>query len=122
VIVLLSYLVSGAMLTPAVELYGKEDIVSVIRAGHRNSREAIHTLHARYQVITQAAGGGPAKAGTRLMGKTVEWWQDGVMMRWTEEIQQVGVNRTHPDALNGRPRDGQVARIKREYLVNGDTM
>jgi hypothetical protein len=86
--------------TPLKQSQPQEELIALIRQGNQNSRAAVRSIHARYEitqnwVIPEASG----KTGEPIITK-VEWWQDGERVRWTEET----TSKVSEDEIPARPR------------------
>jgi hypothetical protein len=63
----------------------QEELGALIRQGNENSRAAIRSIHARYEITETVVIRGPSGRTREPIITKVEWWQDGDRVRWTEE-------------------------------------
>lgn len=100
----------------------QEELIALIRQGNQNSRAAIRSIHARYE-ITQTFVIPEPSGKTREPIKTkVEWWQDGERVRWTEESTRHLTEDENPARMRGAVRGKHGAWVTRKdwAIVDGE--
>lgn len=97
--------------TPLGQSQPQEELIALIRQGNQNSRAAIRSIHARYEITPTSV---IPDASGKIRGSAiikVEWWQEGERVRWTQEITQ----QLTEDEIQARMRG--AAKGKRAALV-----
>lgn len=108
--------------TPLRQSQPQEELIALIRQGNQNSRAAIRSIHARYEIthtpVTPEASG---KIREPMITK-VEWWQDGERVRWAIETTIPLSEDEIPARMRGAVRGKRAALVmKRDYAnVDGE--
>ncbi len=112
----------------------QEELIALIRQGNQNSRAAIRSIHARYEITHTPVIPDPSGKTREPMITKVEWWQDGERVRWTQETTKPLTEDEIPARMRGDVRgkravwvtkrdcaiiDGEFRTINNQYRPDG---
>jgi hypothetical protein len=98
-----------------------EELVALIRQGNQNSRAAIRSIHARYEITYTLAISYPSGKTREPIITKVEWWQDGDKARWTQEITKPLTEDDMPARIQGAVRAKAALVLKTDWaIVDGE--
>lgn len=108
--------------TPLLQSQPQEELIALIRQGNQNSRVAIRSIHARYEITQTPVIPGPSGKTSKPVITKVEWWQDGERVRWTEETTKQVTEDEIQARMRGAVRGKRaVSVIKKDWaIVDGE--
>ncbi len=110
------------------------ELIALIRQGNQNSRAAIRSIHARYEITQTSVVPEPGGKNREPIITKIEWWQDGERVRWIQEITRQLTDHEIPARMRGAMRgkravsvikkdlaiiDGEVRIISHQYRPDG---
>ncbi|HTU92741.1 MAG TPA: hypothetical protein VMF69_21855, partial [Gemmataceae bacterium] len=108
--------------TPLGQPQPQEELVALIRQGNQNSRTAIRSIHARYEITQTLVIPNPSAKTREPIITKFEWWQDGDRVRWTQETTKPLTEDEIPAGMRGAVKGRRAASVtKRDCaIVDGE--
>src|SRR5579883_1891971 len=108
--------------TPLRQSQPQEQLVALIRQANQNSRAALRSIHARYEITETLVIPDPSGKTREPVITKVEWWQDGDRVRWTEETTKPLTEDEIPARMRGAVRGKRAALVLRRdcAIVDGE--